>query len=163
MTLLGGTNVQASATEVRDVMEKGVAEAVTFPWGSLSLLGVDKVTKYHMEAPLHTVMFQWLMNPRTYAAMSPAQRKVIDDHCTTEWAARFADPWADWEHAGLDKVRAMAGHEVYKITDEQLAGWKKSAEPLHKKWADAVRGAGGDADAIMNELKASLAQYSANY
>ena len=61
VTLLGGTNVQASATEVRDVMEKGVAEAVTFPWGSVPLLGVDKVTKYHMDAPLHTVTFQWLI------------------------------------------------------------------------------------------------------
>ena len=40
-------------------MEKGVAEAVTFPWGSVPLLGVDKVTKYHMDAPLHTVTFQW--------------------------------------------------------------------------------------------------------
>ena len=163
VTSLGGTNVQASATEVRDVMEKGVAEAVNFPWASIPLLGVDKVTKYHMEAPLNTVMFQWLMNPKTYAAMSPAQQKVIDDHCTTEWAARFADPWADWEHAGLEKIKAMPGHEVYKITDEQLAEWKTSAEPLHKKWADAVRRAGGDADAIMSELKASLAQYNANY
>ena len=33
VTLLGGTNVQASATEVRDVLDKGVAEAVNFPWG----------------------------------------------------------------------------------------------------------------------------------
>jgi hypothetical protein len=57
----------------------------------------------------------------------------------------------------------MAGHEVYKVTDEQLADWRKSAEPLQKKWADAVRGAGGDADAIMNELKASLSQYNASY
>jgi TRAP-type C4-dicarboxylate transport system substrate-binding protein len=163
VTLLGGTNVQASATEVRDVMEKGVADAVTFPWGSTILLGVDKVTKYHMDEPVHTTMFQWLMNPRTYAAMSPAQQKVIDDHCTTEWAGRFADPWADFEHAGLEKIKAMPGHEVYKITDEQLAEWKKSAEPLHKKWADAVRAAGGDPDAIMTELKASLAQYKAAY
>ena len=84
------------------------------------MLGVDKVTKYHMEAPLNTVMFQWLMNPKTYAAMSPAQQKVIDDHCTTEWAAKLADPWADWEHAGLEKIKALPGHEVYKITDEQL-------------------------------------------
>ena len=30
-------------------MEKGVADAVTFPWGSMSLFGIDKVTKYHME------------------------------------------------------------------------------------------------------------------
>jgi TRAP-type C4-dicarboxylate transport system substrate-binding protein len=163
VTLLGGTNVQASATEVRDVMEKGVAEAVTFPWGSVPLLGVDKVTKYHMEAPLHTVTFQWLMNPKTYAAMSPAQQKVIDDHCTTEWAGRFADPWADFEHAGLEKVRAMPGHEVYKITEEQLAEWKKSAEPLHQKWADAVRGVGGNPDTIMKELKGSLEQYKAAY
>ena len=113
VTLLGGTNVQASATEVREVMERGVAEAVTFPWGSVPLLGVDKVTKYHMDAPLHTVTFQWLMNPKTYAAMSPAQKKVIDDHCTTDWAGKFADPWADFERAGFEKVKAMPGHEVY--------------------------------------------------
>jgi TRAP-type C4-dicarboxylate transport system substrate-binding protein len=163
VTLLGGTNVQASATEVRDVIEKGVADAVNFPWGSLPLLGVDKVTKYHMDAPLNTVMFQWLMNPRTYAAMSQAQQKVIDDHCTTEWAARFADPWADFERAGLEKIKAMPGHEVYKITDEQLDGWKKSAQPLLQKWADAVRSAGGDPDKIMKDLKASLAQYNAAY
>jgi TRAP-type C4-dicarboxylate transport system substrate-binding protein len=163
VTQLGGTNVQASAPEVRDVLEKGVAEAVTFPWGSVLLFGIDKVTKYHMDAPLHTVTFQWLMNRNTYAAMSDAQKKVIDNHCTTEWAARFADPWADFEHAGLEKIRAMSGHEVYKISDEQLAEWKKSAEPLHKKWADAVRAAGGDPDTIMKELKASLEQYQAAY
>jgi TRAP-type C4-dicarboxylate transport system substrate-binding protein len=163
VTLLGGTNVQASATEVRELMDRGVADAVNFPWGSIPLLGVDKVTKYHMDAPLNTVMFQWLMNPKTYAALSPAQQKVIDDHCTTEWAAKFADPWADWEHAGLEKIKAMPGHEVYKISDEQLDEWKKSAQPLHQKWAEAVRGAGGDPDAIMKALKDSLAQYNAAY
>ena len=155
VTLLGGTNVQASATEVRDVMEKGVAEAVTFPWGSVPLLGVDKVTKYHMDAPLHTVTFQWLMSPKTYAAMSPAQKKVIDDHCTTEWAGKFADPWADFERAGPREGQgACPGTRSITITDAQLDEWKKSAEPLHKQWADDVRKAGGDPDAIMKELNA---------
>lgn len=41
---LGGTNVHASAPEVRDVLEKGVADAATLPSGSLPLLGIDKVT-----------------------------------------------------------------------------------------------------------------------
>jgi TRAP-type C4-dicarboxylate transport system substrate-binding protein len=163
VTLLGGTNVQASATEVRDVLEKGVAEAVTFPWGSVPLLGVDKVTKYHMDAPLHTVTFQWLMSPKTYAAMSPAQQKVIDDHCTNDWAARFASPWADYERAGLEKVKAMSGHEVYTITPAQLEEWRKSAEPLHAKWADGVRAAGGNPDTIKKELDAALTQFKAAY
>src|ERR1700733_8390478 len=53
ITQLGGTNVQSSAPEVRDIIERGVADAVTFPWGSLVLFGIDKVTKYHMDAPLY--------------------------------------------------------------------------------------------------------------
>jgi TRAP-type C4-dicarboxylate transport system substrate-binding protein len=116
-----------------------------------------------MEAPLHTVTFQWLMSPRTYNAMSAAQKKVIDDHCTTEWAAKFASPWADFERAGLEKVKAMPGHEVYTITAEQLGEWKKSAEPLKQKWADDVKKAGGDPDAIWKDLQDTLAQYKAAY
>jgi hypothetical protein len=60
-------------------------------------------------------------------------------------------------------VKAEPGHEVYTITDAQLGEWKKSAEPLEKQWADNVRKAGGDPDAIMKELKTSLGQYKAAY
>src|SRR4029077_15265673 len=98
VTSLGGTNVQASAPEVRDILEKGVADAVTFPWGSILLFGIDKVTKYHMEAALYTTGFVWVMNKDTYAAMSPSQRNVIDNHCNKEWAQKVASPWADFEH-----------------------------------------------------------------
>jgi len=34
-----------------------VADAVTFPWGSLALFGIDKVTKYHIDAALDTTTF----------------------------------------------------------------------------------------------------------
>ena len=43
VTCLGGTNVQASAPEARDMLERGVADAITFPWGSIGLFGIDKV------------------------------------------------------------------------------------------------------------------------
>jgi TRAP-type C4-dicarboxylate transport system substrate-binding protein len=163
VTQLGGTNVQASAPEVRDVLAKGVADAVTFPWGSMVLFGIDKVTKYDMDEPLGSVMFVWVMNKGTYEAMSASQQKVIDDHCTSQWAAKFADPWADFEHAGLDKLKAEPDHEVYTISADQLAEWKKSAEPLKQKWADGVKQAGGDPDTIFKELQASLAQYNAGF
>src|SRR6202162_2707043 len=62
VTQLGGTNVQAAAPEVRDILEKGVADAVTFPWGSVPLFGLDKVTKYHMNTPPYVTSFAWVMN-----------------------------------------------------------------------------------------------------
>jgi TRAP-type C4-dicarboxylate transport system substrate-binding protein len=95
--------------------------------------------------------------------MSPAQKKDIDDHCTNDWAARFAGPWVEYEAAGINKLKGVEGHEVYSVTPEQLEEWKKSAEPLHKQWADNVRKVGQDPDVIMKELRAALAQYNASY
>jgi TRAP-type C4-dicarboxylate transport system substrate-binding protein len=161
VTLLGGTNVQTSAPEVRDTIERGVADAVTFPWGSLVLFGIDKVTKYHMDAPLYVTTFVLVMNKDTYNAMSVRQKKAIDDNCNTEAAGRVGKPWGDFEDAGLGKVKAEPGQEVYTLTADQLAQWKKASEPLVKTWADGVKKTGVDPDAALKELKASLAKYNA--
>jgi TRAP-type C4-dicarboxylate transport system substrate-binding protein len=161
VTLLGGTNVQSSAPEVRDIIERGVADGVTFPWGSLVLFGVDKVTKYHMEAPLYVTTFVFVINKDKYNEMSERQKKAIDDNCNVEAAGRVGELWGKFEDAGVDKVKAEDGQEVYKLTPEQTALWKKAAEPLVKTWADNVRKGGVDPDAAMTELKASLAKYNA--
>jgi len=162
VTQLGGTNVNSSAPEVRDLIEKGVAEAVTFPWGSIPLFGIDKVTKFHMEAPLYATAFVWVMNKGKYNEMSAAQKKVIDDHCTTQWAIRAASPWADFEHGGIKKLKDE-GHDVYTLTDAQLNEWKKSAESVVKTWAEAVKKAGSDPDAVLKDFKAVLAKYKSAY
>ncbi len=163
VTSLGGTTVQASAPEVRDIIDKGVADAVTFPWGSIPLFGIDKVTKYHMEVPLYVTTFAFVFNPAVYAQMSAKQKKVIDDHCTNEWALKVASPWADFEHAGIAKIKAEAGHEVYPISAQQLAEWRKAAAPLEKTWSDNVKKVGGNADTIMKELKDQLAKFKSAY
>jgi TRAP-type C4-dicarboxylate transport system substrate-binding protein len=161
VTQLGGTNVQSAAPEVRDIIERGVADGVTFPWGSLVLFGVDKVTKYHMEAPLYVTTFVLVMNKDKYNAMSDRQKKAIDDNCNTEAAGRVGEPWGKFEDAGVDKVKAEQGQEVYSLTPEQTALWKKAAEPLVKTWAEAVKSKGVDPDAALSELKTSLAKYNA--
>jgi TRAP-type C4-dicarboxylate transport system substrate-binding protein len=161
VTLLGGTNVQSSAPEVRDIIERGVADAVTFPWGSLVLFGIDKVTKYHLEAPLYVTTFAFVMNKDKFNQMSDRQKKAIDDNCNTEAAGRVGEPWGKFEDAGVDKVKAEAGHEVYGLTPEQTALWKKASEPLIKTWAEGVKKTGTDPDAAISELRAALAQYHA--
>jgi TRAP-type C4-dicarboxylate transport system substrate-binding protein len=161
VTLLGGTNVQSSAPEVRDIIERGVADAVTFPWGSLVLFGIDKVTKFQMDAPLYVTTFVFVMNEDKYNEMSERQKKAIDDNCNTEAAGRVGDLWGKFEDSGLDKVKAEAGQDVYPLTAEQTALWKKASEPLIKTWGDGVRKTGVDPDAAFSELRASLAKYNA--
>jgi TRAP-type C4-dicarboxylate transport system substrate-binding protein len=161
VTQLGGTNIQASAPEIRDVLEKGVADAATNPWGSTLLFGIDKVVKYHLDVPLYTTTFTWVFSKAKYDQMSAAQKKVIDDHCTNEWAGRVAGPWGEFEHAGIAKLKADPNREVYAISAEQVAMWRKAAEPLEKVWADNVRKAGVDPATAMKELKDSIAKFNA--
>ena len=157
VTLMGGTNVQASAPEAREVLERGVADAIVFPWGSTLLFGMEKVVKFHFDNPFAASMGTWLMNKAKYEALSAAQKKVIDSHCTSEWAERFVSPWADFEHGGRDRIAALPGQEVYKLTDEQVALWRKAAAPVTEKWAAKVP----DADKVMAELKSALARRNA--
>jgi TRAP-type C4-dicarboxylate transport system substrate-binding protein len=157
VTLLGGTNVQASAPEAREVLERGVADAITFPWGSILLFKIDSVTKFHMDVPLYATTFAWVMNKAKYEAMSANQKKVIDDHCSPAWAERVATPWAAYEAAGRDKLRAASGHTVYKLSDAQTAAWRKAAVPLTQIWSDNIKKANvGDPDKILKELKDEL-------
>jgi TRAP-type C4-dicarboxylate transport system substrate-binding protein len=159
VTQLGGTNIQAGAPEVRDILEKGVADAVGFPWGSIPLFGIDKIVKYHMDAPLYVSTFAWVINKDKYEQMSANQKKVIDDHCNSAWAEKVATPWADFEHGGIAKMKALPDHEVYALTAEQTAEWRKSVEPLQKAWADSVKRTGIDPVVAYKELETTLAKY----
>ena len=163
VTMLGGTNVQASAPEARDVLERGVADGIFFPWGSMFLFGLDKVTKYTMDVPLYSTVFTYSMNKAKYDAMSPAQKKIIDSHCTTEWAVKVSKPWNDFEAAGRAKMKALAGHETYSLTPEQVKAWKTATEPLRKQWADAVAKTGADPAALDKEFQADVAKAGAGF
>jgi len=160
VTALGGTNVQSSAPEARDMLERGVADAITFPWGSLGLFGIDKAVSFHIDAPLYVTPFVWVLNKDKYASLSPAQKKVVDDHCTTEWAEKVASPWADFEAAGRVKIGATAGHEMVKLAPDQLDAWRKAVAPVSDQWAEGVKKVGGDPKQVSDALRDSLVKHN---
>ena len=83
------------------------------------------------------------MNKAKYDSMSAAQKKVIDDHCTNEWAEKVAGAWADFESAGRAKTEGAAGHEVYKLTPEQLDAWQQGRRAAAKRGPRREEGRGG--------------------
>ena len=160
VTLLGGTNVQASAPESRDAIERGVADAITFPWGSLTLFGIDKVVKFHMDVPLYVTPFVMVINTDKYNSLSPAQKQAVDSHCTSEWAEKIGTAWADFEINGRAKLLAdKANREIYTLTPDQLAAWKTAVAPVRQQWADEVKKRGDDPTAVMKALQQSLTKY----
>lgn len=163
VSLVGGSSVQVSAPEAREALERGTADAITFPWNSIYLFGIDKAVKYHMDAPFYVTTFAHVMSPATYRKLNAEQRKVIDRHCTSEWAEKVAAGWAEWEAEGRTKMMKDSGHTVYKISADDVAAWRATAKPLRDQWAESVRKAGNDPEKVMAALVASLKKHNSAY
>lgn len=156
ISLLGGSSVQVSAPEAREVLARGAADAITFPWNSIYLFGIDKVTKYHIDMPLYTTTFVLAMNKDSYNKMSADEKKAMDDHCTSDWAEKVAAGWANWEEKGRDKAKSEKDQIIYEPTPDDLKAWHEAAAPLMAEWKEQVKKAGYDPDAVYKALRDDL-------
>lgn len=163
VTLLGGTNVQVSAPESRDALERGLADAITFPWNSLRGFNIDKAVKYHMDTRLYAAGFVWVLNKRWYERLSLTQKTVIDDHCSNDWAGKVGAAWGDHEDAGQIALQNTAGHTIVKLTPQQVSAWKKAVEPVVLQWSQDADKAGANAKDVLGELRRELAARDAAY
>jgi TRAP-type transport system periplasmic protein len=156
VALMGGASVQVPAPEAREAIARGAADAITFPWNSIYIFGIDKETKFHLDMPLYATTFVIAFNKAKYEGLSEADRKVIDAHCTSEWAEKFASGWADNEAAGRDKMIASGEHKLYKPTADDVKAWRDAAAPLTAEWKKNVAAKGVDAEAAYGGLVDTL-------
>ena len=76
-------------------------------------------------------------------------------------AAKMAAPWDKFETDGLAKMKALANHDVYRLTPEQLGEWRKTVDPLRKQWADEATKKGVNTDEAFKELDALIVKSGA--
>jgi TRAP-type C4-dicarboxylate transport system substrate-binding protein len=162
ISLMGGVPVRVSAPESRAALESGVAEGTIFPWRSVLLFGIDKVITNIVDLNFSTTGQAWLLNPDTYKAMSAAQKKVMDDHCSTAWAGKVGKTWGDYEATGRAELKAKPGIQAYQPTGEEMALWKAATLPIRKTWLEAAKKAGAaNPEALLADFEATIAKYKA--
>ncbi|MEZ5665204.1 MAG: TRAP transporter substrate-binding protein [Burkholderiaceae bacterium] len=157
MSLLGATNVQVSAPESRDALQKGLADAITFPWKSIVSFGIDKAVSYHTDMRFYASTFVWVMNKPWYDGLAAAQKKVIDDHCNNDWAGKVGSAWGDDEDSGREILAGRSGHTLVKVSPDQMSAWKRAVEPAYTKWVEAANAAGANGTAALDGLRKELA------
>jgi TRAP-type transport system periplasmic protein len=156
VTSMGGNSVQVPIMEAFETLKRGITEGITVPWGGLITFNFGKVTKHSLDAPLYVSTFVHTINLKKYNSLSAAQKKVIDDTCTPEWAAKIYRHWAAQEHDLKGKILKDKTHFSHKIGAKELALWRKAAEPVYKQWSDSVGKKGYKGDELLKELRAEL-------
>lgn len=163
VSLLGGGPVQVPAPAAREAIANGTADAITFPWNSIYIFGIDSEVSQHLDMPFYISAQLLLINKATYEGMAPDLRKVIDDHCTPEWSRKFSEGWAANEASGRQKMIDSGKHTLNVPTPEQVAAWREAARPLLDQWkADATK-AGADAEATYAAWVAALERLQSRF
>ncbi|HWM45285.1 MAG TPA: TRAP transporter substrate-binding protein [Xanthobacteraceae bacterium] len=165
VTSMGGNSVQVPIMEAYETLKRGLTDAITGTWDSLThpAFKFASVTEYTLDTKIYWSTLIHGISRKTYDGMSAAQKKVIDDHCTPEWSARIYKYWYDDQVKREDEIR-KAGDKITKITKvgpEELALWRKAAEPTVNAWKESVKKIGADPDQIIEELKAELKKQDA--
>ncbi|MCA1300463.1 TRAP transporter substrate-binding protein [Stappia indica] len=159
----GASSIQVGPSEAREVLERGAADGIAFPWRSIYIFGMDDVTTYHADMPLYVTNFIIAMNKDRYENLSEAHRAVIDAHCTPEWAEKLATGWFEFDREGRQMFVDDPKHTVTELSEADVQQWREASAFLLDEWRAAVTKAGHDADEIYNALVERLDAYDARF
>lgn len=157
---MGATNIQVPAPEAREALERGVADALTFPWASLFPFGINDAVKNHLDVSLAFTSLSLVMNQATYDGLSETAKAAVDSHCTSEWATRIATDWLAVEAGGKARL-ANEGHTFNKPSDAQLQAFIDAVDGVRNAWLADAAEAGHDGQAAYDALLASFSNASA--
>lgn len=157
LSSVGASVVQVPASEASEAFNRGLVDGVVFSFRLLQPFALDKHIKYMLDMPISMSVSAWVMNKKRYDGLSAAHKKVIDQFCSSEWAARIGKQWNDWEEAGKAAVTGAPGKTFYKPSKEAEAQWRAASQPLHQQWIkEASEKAGIDGKKAYNELRQKL-------
>ena len=162
ITAIGGNPVQVPIMEAKDTLKKGITDGITVTMGGL--LGTFKfkdAVNYTLDVPLYVSTFTHGIAKRTYDGMSANQKRVIDDHCTPEWAAKTYSYWYNADIKDQTDARKLPDHTWTKPNAAELVLWRQAAVPVVKQWEESVKKAGFDPAEVLGELQAALKKENA--
>ncbi len=123
---IAGANV--AIPETYTALERGTVQGYGYPLWGINDFGWEKLTKTRIDPGFYNVIVNILMNKAKYDALTPAQKKVLDD-AVVWFEADSLKSTAETTTAALD-LQAKAGIQVVDFGPE----FKKTAVELY--WDD---------------------------
>ncbi|WP_010141164.1 TRAP transporter substrate-binding protein [Oceanicola sp. S124] len=161
LSSLGATTIQASAAEMRDLLTRGTADGTASPYSSLATWGIADAATHHLDLPMYAANFVYVISPLAWNRMSAAQQAVMEEHCSTDWAGRIVDLWAEEDLAERAVLEGEAAHVFATPSDAQREAWLAAAEPAIARWRAQVEAAEIDAASAEAAIGAAIAENDA--
>lgn len=161
LTFLGATPQGLPPGEVYESLQRGVIDGTVFPWDPVKSFGLNEVLKYHLDIGAYTVSFFYVMNEKSYNALSADAQACIDKYSGDDLVAKFGTWWDEWDAPGRQEA-IDAGHEISELSPEERARWRETLTPMIESYLDTLEGEGiDDARQIYARMQELIGEFEA--
>ncbi|MEJ2121303.1 MAG: TRAP transporter substrate-binding protein [Alphaproteobacteria bacterium] len=159
--LLGGVPVPMSATKAHESLRRGTTDGTLFPYEAIKGFRLAKLVHYHLEIPggIYATPFFMVMNLNSWNKLS-AKHKAVMMKVGGAWGARYIGKHWDAADDEGKRVAKAAGNKFSTISPAELKVWKAKLQPMYAEWKKTVSAKGNDADALLKDLRETIAKYS---
>ena len=157
----GGVSIRQPAPKSYEILSSGIADGVTFPYESLTSFKIAELVPYTTYVPggLYSSSFYLFISEEKYAAMTDAEKAVIDKHSGEAFARRAGAAW-DFANERGRKAAEELGAKIQIASPELVAEVEKLSVQFE---ADYVANAEGvDGAAVLEFFKAEVAKEAGN-
>lgn len=161
---LGAEPVGMPVPAVPEALSKGVIDGTTIPWEVTGALKVPELVENHTEFTgnmLYTVTFVLAMNNDAYNGMPDDLKAVVDKNSGLEFSIFAGGTMADVDGPAREAA-VDNGNEIVTLDAAQSAVWAEAAQPVYDSWLADMSSKGIDGQALIDQAKALMAEYSAS-
>jgi len=156
--LLGSVPAGMSLPQVYEALSRGQFNALMINWGVMTPFKLHEVTRYHTDVPVYQSMLATLMNRKSLDRLPADLRQVILDRSGFDYAHSLGKIW-DEANRNSKNAAIARGNEIIRISDAELARWKRQVEPAVQAWANEMTSLGKDGPKMLADLRDLAAKY----
>jgi TRAP-type C4-dicarboxylate transport system substrate-binding protein len=157
MSAIGAVPTSMTATEVRQALDSGVVQAVSFaPHAHMSFGTIESGEWWTTNLNPGTVNCPVVVNTDAYDALSDSERAALDssiDEAIAHYLANYGALLEKW-----DSVLAEKGVTKVELAESELAAFRKvAADPIREQWIAEMSAQGLPAQELYDLVQKTLA------
>lgn len=109
-------------------LQKGVIDATMGTWATLIAFKLNEIVSHHLALDFATLPAFMIMSKKSYAALTAAQRVIVDSLSTPEKAAEISGCWNKVDALAMAEAKKL-GHTIHDPSDAEREAWRKATQP----------------------------------
>lgn len=156
---LGAEPVEAERDELLSLVERGILDGTTIPWGFPG--GIGDIYKYSTaNLRIWTVLKPFIMNLKTWNRLPPDIQKIFEDCSGLKKSQEVGAAFDKSDREGLEKAKRSGKPELIYLSEDEKARWVEAVQPWIAEWINTMEDRGLPGKAIVEDARKLVKQYS---